>query len=78
MTEATGAPAGRRCEASRPWALLAGLARAAAAYGQPGAARRLWEAAGCWADALGLAALQGDFDAVRRYSEVVRLHFCCP
>lgn len=50
---------------SAAWRVLTGLARAAAAYGQAGAAARLWDAAGCWPEMMGEAALRGDFDAVR-------------
>lgn len=52
----------------RRW--LATLARAAAARGQVSAAGELWRAAGCWAEALALAALQGDLDALRQAATV--------
>jgi hypothetical protein len=56
--------------ALRRW--LAALAAAAAARGQLGAAAQLWAAAGCWAEALALAALQGDVDALRAAAAAAR------
>ena len=57
--------------AMRQW--LAALARTAAARGQVTAASELWQAAGCWGDALALAALTGDLDALRRHAATVRM-----
>ena len=60
----------------RRW--LAALARAAAARGQVTAASELWQAAGCWGEALALAALTGDLDALRRHAATVRMRWHKP
>ena len=44
---------------------LVAAGRAAAAFGQLGAAAQAWQAAGHWAELLPLLALQGNFPALR-------------
>ena len=50
------------------------LGRTALTFGQIAAARECWHAAGHWSQLLPLCALQGDFDAIRRYIAAVALN----
>jgi hypothetical protein len=51
---------------------MAAVARACEAYGRFGAAGRLLEAAGAWAELLALCTFQGDFLAMQAYAREVR------
>lgn len=55
-------------EGSALRARMAAVARACEAYGRFGAARRLLEAAGAWAELLALCTFQGDFLAMQAYA----------